>query len=67
MSKSLTDASLDSLKAGDLIINRIKTGLITKSSLPNKSEEYPLIKASENFTANLASEDFKKLINFLYL
>jgi hypothetical protein len=63
MTDVLKNASEESLKAGDRFIQRIKTGIITKNTLPNKSEEYPLDKASENFTLYLESEDFKKLIN----
>lgn len=63
MADILKDASPESLKAGDRFIKRIKAGIITKQTLPNKSEEYPLEKASENFTIYLESEDFKKLIN----
>ncbi|TGM55391.1 hypothetical protein EHQ91_10700 [Leptospira biflexa] len=62
MGDILKNASEESLKAGDRFIKRIKTGIISKNTLPNKSEEYPLDKASENFSAYLESDDFKKLI-----
>ncbi|WP_411823894.1 hypothetical protein [Leptospira sp. 'Mane'] len=62
MSDILKDASPESIKAGDRFIQRIKTGIIKKNTLPNKSEDYPLEKASENYTAYLKSEDFQELI-----
>lgn len=62
MTDILKDASPESVKAGERFIERIKSGVIKKNSLPNKSEEYPLEKASKNYSAYLESEDFQKLI-----
>ncbi len=56
-------ASPESIKAGERFIQRIKSGIISKNNRNGSSsfEEYPLEKASENFTLYLESEDFKKL------
>ena len=58
-------ASPESIKAGERFIQRIKSGIISKNNQNCNSnyEEYPLEKASENFTIYLETEDFKKLTN----
>lgn len=63
MSEYLKDASPESVKAGERFIQRIKSGVIKKNTLPNKSEDYPLELASDNFKAYLESDDFASLIN----
>lgn len=63
MTDILKDASPESLKAGERFIQRIKSGVIKKNTLPNKSEDFPLEKASENYKAYLDSDDFAHLIN----
>ena len=63
MADILKDASPESVKAGERFIQRIKSGVIKKKSLPNKSEDYPLEKASDNYKAYLDSDDFAHLIN----
>ncbi len=63
MTDILKAATPESIKAGEWFIQRIKSGVINKNSLPNKSEDYPLEKASENYKAYLESDDFAHLIN----
>lgn len=63
MTDILKDASPESLKAGERFIQRIKSGVIKKNTLPNQSEDYPLEKASDNYKAYLDSDDFAHLIN----
>jgi hypothetical protein len=63
MTDILKDASEESLKAGERFIHRIKSGVISKITLFDKSIDYPSDKVSKNLTLYLESDDFKKLIN----
>ncbi|TGN17349.1 hypothetical protein [Leptospira idonii] len=63
MENILKDASQESIQAGEKFIHRIKSGILKKNTLPNKSDDYPLEKASKNYKAYLESEDFADLIN----
>lgn len=62
MADLLKTASPEALEAGKKFIERLKSGIIKKNTLPNTSDDYPLEKASENYSAFLESEQFKALI-----